>query len=84
MKSNSMFYVYVIKSKFRNYIYIGLSNNLDRRLKEHQEGLNKTTKPYRPFDLIYTENFESRVEARKREKYLKSGIGKEWIKAKLI
>jgi len=48
-----MYLVYAIKSKTRNYIYVGLTNNIERRLKEHNEGFNKTTKPYRPFELIY-------------------------------
>ncbi|SNS53102.1 putative endonuclease [Ekhidna lutea] len=76
-----MFYVYAIKSEDRNYIYVGLSNNLERRLKEHNEGKNKTTKPYRPFVLIHSETFETRIEARKREKYLKSGIGRDFLRS---
>ena len=78
-----MYLVYAIKSKTRNYIYVGLTNNIERRLKEHNEGFNKTTKPYRPFELIYWENYNTRIEAREREKYLKTGYGKEFLK-KLI
>ncbi len=77
-------YVYVIQSILRNYIYVGLTNNIERRTFEHNSGRNKTTKPYCPFRLIYTEEFPSREEARKKEKYLKSGIGKEWIKNNLV
>jgi len=79
-----MYYVYVISSQIRKYIYIGLSNNVKRRFGEHQEGCNKTTSPYKPFSLIYVEEFKTRVEARVREKYFKLGIGREWIKNKLI
>jgi putative endonuclease len=79
-----MFYVYAIKSISRNYIYVGMTNNLERRMKEHNGGENRTTKPYRPFVQILTEEFNSREEARKREKYLKSGIGKEYLKTLLI
>jgi len=75
-----MFSVYVVKSKIRKYIYVGLANSLESRLEQHQNGWNKTTKPYRPFELIHVENFITRPEARNREKYLKSGVGKEWIK----
>jgi putative endonuclease len=75
-----MHYVYVIKSVNRNYIYVGISDNIERRFSEHQNGKNKTTKPYAPFILIYSEAFETRIEARKREIYLKSGIGKEYLK----
>lgn len=75
-----MHFVYVIKSEVRNYIYVGLSNDLDRRFAEHDSGNNKTTKPYAPFKLIYTERCESRQIARDREKYLKSGIGREFLR----
>jgi len=75
-----MFVVYAIKSLEREYIYVGLTNNLDRRLAEHNGGGNKTTKPYSPFKLIYTEEFNLRSEARLREKYFKSGSGKELLK----
>ena len=78
-----MFEVYVIQSQLRNYIYVGLTNNLRRRLEEHNQGSNKTTKPYKPFILLYAEKFKTRSEARIKEKYLKSGIGKEWIKTQL-
>ena len=76
-----MFYVYALKSIKRKYIYVGLSENVERRLAEHQKGNNATTKPYRPFVLFYTETFETRQEARVREKYLKSGTGKEFLKS---
>ena len=75
-----MFTVYAIKSLTKNYIYVGLTNNLDRRLNEHNTGSNRTTKPYRPFVLIYTETFNSRTEARLKEKYFKSVVGKEFLR----
>ena len=75
-----MFVVYAIKSLKREYIYVGLTNDLIRRLSEHNGGRNRTTKPYRPFKLIYTEEFNLRSEARIREKYFKSGSGKELLK----
>ena len=76
-----MFYVYALKSSIRNYIYVGLTNNIERRIAEHNKGENLTTKAYRPFELIYSEEHETRVDARLREKYLKSGIGKEFLKS---
>jgi putative endonuclease len=75
-----MFYVYAISNKVKNYIYVGLTNNVERRLDEHNSGQNKTTRPYKPYKLILVEKFETRLEARLREKYLKSGIGKEFLK----
>ena len=79
-----MFYVYVITIKIRNYIYVGISNNFQRRIKEHQQRKSSTTRAYRPFDLLLIETFETRGNAREREKYLKSGRGKEWIKSNFI
>jgi putative endonuclease len=75
-----MYKVYAIKSKNRNYIYVGLTGNLEERLKRHNTGANKTTSPYAPYSLIYVENCEDRISARSREKYFKSGIGKEFLK----
>ncbi|MGQ0829134.1 MAG: GIY-YIG nuclease family protein [Bacteroidota bacterium] len=76
-----MFEVYAIKSINRNYLYVGLTNNFDRRFKDHNQGYNRTTKPYTPFKLILKEKYPNRIQARKREKYLKSGIGKEYLKS---
>jgi putative endonuclease len=76
-----MYKVYALKSLTRNYVYVGLTNDLEERLDRHNNGTNKTTSPYRPFKLIYTEDCTDRVEARKREKYLKSGIGKEFLRS---
>ncbi|MCX6149750.1 MAG: GIY-YIG nuclease family protein [Ignavibacteriales bacterium] len=75
-----MYTVYAIKSLVRNYIYVGLTSNLDERLNRHNNGYERTTKPYRPFVIIYKEKCSTRIEARKREIYFKSGIGKEFLK----
>ena len=79
-KMEKTYYVYALSSSIKQYIYVGLTDDLDRRLAEHNRGYNKTTKPYAPFVLIYFEKATSRVEARVREKYLKSGVGKEFLK----
>jgi putative endonuclease len=76
----SMYYVYAIRSLSRKYIYVGITDNVERRVLEHNTGRNKTTKPYRPFKLLFVESFDTRELARKKEKYLKSGIGKEFLK----
>lgn len=76
-----MFFVYAIKSTIRNYIYVGLTNNIERRITEHNKGENRSTKPYKPFLLIYSEEWETREQARRREKYFKTGIGKEFLKS---
>ncbi|NJN35387.1 MAG: GIY-YIG nuclease family protein [Saprospiraceae bacterium] len=64
-------------------MYVGLTNNIPRRLSEHNEGKNKTTKPYAPFYLFYSEICSDRPTARLREIYLKSGAGKSYLKSKL-
>ncbi len=75
-----MYYTYAINSIERNYIYVGLTNYINRRLVEHNSGKNSTTRPYKPFELIYSKEFGTRSEARDHEKYLKSGVGKEFLK----
>ncbi len=75
------YYVYAIQSIKRNYLYVGLTNNIERRMDEHNTGKNKTTKPYRPFKLMFSEKHNTRQIAREREKYLKSGFGKEFLKS---
>ncbi|MBK6938037.1 MAG: GIY-YIG nuclease family protein [Chitinophagaceae bacterium] len=76
-----MIVVYALSSSVRNYVYVGMTNDLGRRLKEHNNGENKSTKAYLPFVLIYKEEFPDRFSARAKGKYLKSGIGKEFLKA---
>ncbi len=76
-----MYYVYAIRSLAKNYIYVGMSNDFERRISEHNSGQNRSTKAYKPFVLIYKEEFVTRVDARKKEKYLKSGVGKEFLKS---
>jgi len=73
--------VYVLKSIDHNYLYTGLTSNLKNRFLRHNSGREKTTRPYRPFEIIFTETFSTRIEARQKEKYLKSGFGREFIKS---
>lgn len=78
-----MYIVYVIVSEVKGLrFYVGFTNNIDRRLAEHNSGAAKSTKGYIPWRLFYTESYRTRNEAREREKYLKSGSGKEKIKQK--
>jgi putative endonuclease len=51
-----MYYVYVLVSKTRNYIYVGMTDNLERRINYHNAGYNRTTKAYRPFYVLLTED----------------------------
>ncbi|MCU0453929.1 MAG: GIY-YIG nuclease family protein [Bacteroidetes bacterium] len=75
-----MWFVYVLDSLVRNHLYVGLTNDVDRRFGQHNDGKERTTRPYRPFRLIHVESFATRSEARLREKFLKSSTGKRWIR----
>ena len=75
-----MFFVYAIRSVARNYIYVGLAKDLQKRIGQHNNGQNRTTRAYAPFNLIFSETFPSLAEARAREKYLKSGVGKGFLR----
>ena len=77
-----MYFIYVLRSKKKKYLYVGLTNNIARRFLQHQSGKEQTTAPYCPFELIHKESFSTRAGARKREKELKSGYGKEWLKSR--
>ncbi len=76
------YFVYVIKNP-KGLLYKGLTNNLERRLFEHHSGLGKWTKGRGPFELVYFEEHESKSLAQERERYLKSGQGREFLKKKM-
>ena len=78
-----MYYVYVLYSAGFERQYVGMSDELDRRLVEHNSGKNQSTKAFKPWSLIHKEPFGSREEARVREKYLKSAAGRRWRKNNL-
>ena len=66
------FFIYVLRSRKDGSFYIGQTNNIEKRLERHNIGLVKTTKNRTPFDLVYTESYNTRREAMLRERYLKS------------
>jgi len=73
-----MFTVYVLQS-VKGKQYTGYTSDLGRRLLEHNSCLCKTTKADEDWQVIYAEEFTSRGEAIKRERWLKTGIGREFI-----
>ncbi|HED37184.1 MAG TPA: GIY-YIG nuclease family protein [Ignavibacteria bacterium] len=79
-----MNFVYVLKSQQDGKRYIGLTNNLEKRLRQHNSGKVKSTKNRRPFSLVYYEEFEDRSEAAQREKFFKTGKGREFLNNKLM
>lgn len=74
------FYAYVIKSVNHDYYYKGHCENLESRLSQHNTGMTASIKAYLPFKLVYSEQFETREDAIKREKYFKSAAGRRFLK----
>jgi len=66
-----MFYVYILKSKKDSELYIGSTNDLKKRIKQHKAGLVRSTKFRNPFILVYYEAYFSENDARRREQGLK-------------
>jgi putative endonuclease len=77
------FYVYVLLSEKDNQFYTGYSSNLRERLKLHEEGKVISTKNRLPIKLIYFEGCLNQQDATRREKYLKSGNGKIYLRNRL-
>ena len=78
-----MFYNYVLQSKKHKNLYVGYTTDLRERLIEHNQGLNKSTKPYRPWKLIYCEICLNENDAKRRENYLKTSQGQRLLKRRL-
>lgn len=76
------FVVYVLQDE-KGGLYKGFTNNLERRLAEHRRGYTKTTQRMKNIALVYSEEYDNREEARKRELYLKSAAGRRFLKKKL-
>ncbi len=79
-----MFYVYILKSSIFQKHYVGSTNNLSRRLSDHNSGKVKSTKAFKPWNIIYTEIFSTRNDALRREKQIKSYKGGEAFKKLLL
>lgn len=77
------YYVYILHNKNKNYIYIGYTENLRKRLKDHNSGYSQSTKAYNPLDLIHYEAYKNIKDAKRREIYLKLNKGKTTLKTML-
>lgn len=80
---NVMYYIYVLQSEKTERWYTGSTNDLRKRLKQHNEGKSPYTKNKLPWKLIYYEACLNEEDARSREKYLKTGMGKRYLKNRL-
>ena len=83
MSGSLSYFVYVLVSESTGSRYIGQTNDLARRLERHNSpdrfGKRFTAKDAGPWKLVHTEEFASRSEAMQRERWLKSGVGREWL-----
>ncbi|WP_424002083.1 GIY-YIG nuclease family protein [Maribacter sp. IgM3_T14_3] len=75
-----MYHVYVLRSEVDGRLYKGMTNDLQKRIEQHNLGRNKSTKGFLPWVLMYSEEFETRLEARNKEKNFKSGVGREFLR----
>jgi len=78
-----MFYVYILQSLKDNELYIRFTDNIKKRLLKHNLGKVFSTKNRRPLKLIYLEVCLDEQDAKRREKYFKTGVGKRFIKSRL-
>ncbi len=78
-----MYYTYVLVSLKDHLLYIGFSEDVKKRLAAHNAGLNMSTKPRRPFELIYYEAHFNKEDALRREAYFKTAKGKSTLKQML-
>jgi len=74
------YYVYILQSQKDNSFYFGYTSDLQKRFTQHNNGESQATKPFRPYKLMFYEAFLNRIDAKKREEYLKSGYGRRTIK----
>ena len=79
-----VYYVYLLRSLKDDKLYTGLSEDINRRLHQHNSGQVSSTKERRPLDLIYYEAYLSKEDAEGRELFLKSGSGKRYLKKQLF
>ena len=79
-----MFYVYLLRSRIKaTQLYVGYTEDVETRFKKHNAGEVRSTKPYRPWVLIYYEFFTSKKDAKQREQYLKTTKGRRTLRLML-
>ena len=82
VRNTCNWYVYVLQNK-RKHWYIGSTKNLRKRILQHNTGKSKSTKSGVPWKVIYCEISINQQDARARERYLKSGMGRKYLKNRL-
>ncbi len=76
-----MYYAYILESLRDETHYFGSSADVEARLREHNAGRSRYTKGHRPYKVLYIEEFETRAEACKRERFFKSIEGYRWLRS---
>ena len=76
-----MFYVYILESKCDNSFYIGQTEDLEKRLDFHNQGLSKYTSRKTPWHIVYFEEYKTRTEAIKRERFLKKQRNRDFYQS---
>ena len=78
------YFSYVLRSlKNGILLYKGSTQNIEQRVAHHNQGKVAYTAKYLPWELILFESFETRSEATNREKWYKTGVGRDWIKSQI-
>jgi len=77
---NKMYYVYILLGEAKTRTYTGVTDDVNKRLAEHNAGRVKSTRPYRPYKIIHTEAFETLSEARQKERFYKSTTGRRRLR----
>ena len=83
VRDHNSWYTYVLRSLKDQETYTGSTNDLRKRFKQHSDGLTSSTKGRRPLEMIYYEMCRNEDDARSRELFLKSGMGKRYLKNRL-
>lgn len=79
-----MYYLYVLLSERKRRTYTGVSNNIEKRLEDHNAGKVKSSRSHRPYKVIHHEQFDTLTEARQKERFYKSTTGRRRLKEMLF
>ncbi len=79
-----MYYIYILYSSKSRDFYYGYTENLQKRFREHNQGLSKATAPYKPWQLVFYGAFENMKKVKDFELYLKTGSGKAFAYKRLL
>jgi putative endonuclease len=79
-----MWYVYILRSQVDNFVYVGSTNDVKRRLSQHNSGEVESTKSHPPFEIVAFIAVENKDKAIELERYFKSGSGRAFISKRIL